>query len=379
MGHDSRNLVFTGCLNRQTPGFPSARGKGITSFAFDEETGRLSALAETLGIDNPTYLTIHPRRPWLYAVSEVFGWNEGVVSAYRIDADSGALTYINKQPTLGSLTTHCSLDRSGKHLLVANYSHDGMGEVPGKAAAVLPLREDGGLDPAASSIAHRGTGPVAGRQEGPHPHGAWASPDNRFVIVADLGADRIMCHAFDPATGRLTEAAAPGLQMPPGSGPRQVAFHPDGRFLYVINELNSTISAVAYGAESASLEMIESIPALPATFSGANHSACLRISANGQFLYSSHRGHDSIVVHTVEATTGRLRFVGHTSTRGHTPRNFALSPSGRFLLAGNQNSDAVAVFRVATQSGLLEATGPAAEVGTPMCVKFAKFEPTHLR
>jgi 6-phosphogluconolactonase len=371
MDGNVRTMVFTGCLNRETPGFPSARGSGIRGFDFDEETGRLTAVSDTLGIDNPTFVAIHPSRPLLYAVSEVFGWNEGTVSAYRIDPASGALRYINKQPALGSLTTHANLDRSGRHLVVANYSHGREGEVPGHAVAVLPVRPDGGLGPPVSSVAHQGSGPVAGRQDAPHPHGTWTTPDNRFMLVADLGSDRIMAYEFDAATGRLSAAAQPALQFAAGAGPRHIAFHPGGCFLYVTCELSSSLGVVAYHAEDGSFELLETFPALPDDVSKENLGADVHVSPDGRFLYASNRGHDSIVVHRIDAATGRLTLAGHVATKGKTPRNFALSPSGRFLLVANQNDDSIVSFRIDRESGLLEQAAPALEVGTPMCVKFA--------
>ena len=367
-----RELVFVGCLNRETPGFPSARGTGIRGFDFDERTGRLTAVSDTLGIDNPTYIAIHPTLPLLYAVSEVWGWNEGTVSAYRIHASSGELRYINKQPTLGSLTTHANLDRSGRHLVVANYSHGRKGEKPGQAAAVLTLRPDGGLGPPVSSVAHRGSGSVRGRQDAPHPHGTWTTPDNRFVLITDLGTDRIMAHGFDSASGRLTEASGPAVQFLYGAGPRHIALHPGGRFLYVTCELNSTLAVVDCGAQDGAFQLVQIVPAVPDEAREGNSGADLHLSPDGRFLYASNRGHGSIVCYGIDNATGLLTLASHFPANGKTPRSFAVSPSGRFLLVANQDSDAIVTFRINHETGLLAEAASVLRAPTPMCVKFAR-------
>ena len=363
----TRTLAFVGCLNREAPYFQGARGRGIAVFDFDEATGRLAPLAEQTGIDNPTYLIPHPSEPLLYATSEVFGWNEGLVTAYRVDAASGALRYINKQATLGSITAHGSLDHRHAHLLIANYSHGEVGETPGQAVAVLRLRGDGGLEAAHCSAAHEGSGPHPERQGAPHPHCALASPDDRFVLVSDLGTDSIVAYRYDAASGELGDGTA--CRLPPGSGPRHLAFHPDGTRLYVINELSSTIAVLAYDAATAGLRVLQIVSAVPDGFAGENHCADLHVSADGRFLYGSNRGHDSIVVHAIEGEG--LRLVGHVPTGGSTPRSFALDPLGHFLLAANQNGDSVVVFRLDAASGMPQRIGDVA-IGTPMCIRLAR-------
>ena len=372
MNGQMRTLAFVGCLNREAPYFQGARGQGIAVFGFDEATGALTPLSVTSGIDNPTFLALHPGNSCLYATSEVFGWNEGTVTAYRVDPASGTLRYINKQPTQGSIAAHASVDRSGRYLLVANYGHGEPGEAPGQAAVVLSLRQDGGLGAASGGVAHAGSGPVAGRQDAPHPHCALASPDNRFVLVTDLGTDSVLSYDFDAMSGQLT-GPRHRLSLPPGSGPRHLAFHPGGRVLYVINELNSTVAALSYDPGDGSLAALQTVPALPQGFEGENHGADLHVSADGRLLYGSNRGHDSIAVHAIDPVSGRLSPLGHAPTGGPTPRSFALDPSGRFLLAANQNGDSVTVLGIDERSGTLRATGQGARVGTPMCVKLARF------
>jgi 6-phosphogluconolactonase len=369
-----RTFVVVGSVTRDTPYFQGARGKGLTVFAFDEKSGELTRLSEKGGVDNPTYLTVHEGNRCVYANSEVFGWNEGTVSAYRLDPRSGSLSYINKQPALGSILAHNSLDRTGRFVFVANYSvyaepDDGL---PDQSVVVMPVRSDGGLGPAVSSRSHPGSGPNAARQERSHAHCVLASPDNRHVLVADLGIDQLVVYDFDAASGALSAAPAP-FTMKAGSGPRHFAFHPSGSYVYAISELDSTITALAFDAALGALTHLQTVSALPSGYVEESHCAGLQLTPDGRHLYGSNRGHDSLVVYAVDESTGRLSLVEHHSCLGKTPRDFAIDPSGHFLLVANQNSDAVIVFRIDPQSGKLTDSGQHAEIATPMCVKFACF------
>lgn len=359
--------LFVGCLNREAPYFQGARGKGIAVFAFDPETGAATAVTEATGVDNPTFLAVHPSNGCVYAISEVFGWAEGVVSAYRFDPAKGRLVYLNKQPTLGSIAAHASFDRSGRYLFVANYAIGDPDELPGKSIAVFPVRADGGLDPAVASAAYTGSGPNAARQERPHAHCIFPTPDNRFVVVADLGTDRLIAHPFDAATGALS--AGVESRLPPGAGPRHFVFHPNGRLAFVINELDSTIAALSFDAATGRLTVVDTVSALPGVEGIESHCSSLQISPDGRFLYGANRGHDSIVIHAVDAATGRLAFVGFAPSGGRTPRDHMIDPSGRWLLACNQNSDVVTVFAVDQATGTLKDAGRPIAVGTPMCAR----------
>jgi 6-phosphogluconolactonase len=371
--HD-RTFVIVGSLTRDAPYFQGARGTGLTVFAFDEQTIQLTKLAEKGGVDNPTYLSVHEGNSCVYANSEVFGWNEGTISAYRLDPQNGRLTYLNKQPALGSILAHNSVDRTGRFVLVANYSVYAEPEdsLPDQAVVVTPIREDGGLGSPVSSHSHSGRGPKHDRQERSHAHCALASPDNRHVLVADLGTDQLVVYRFDAASGALSPAPT-SVKMKPGAGPRHFVFHPSSRFVYVINELNSTITALTFDAASGSLSHLQTVPALPPRYRGESHCAGVQLTPDGRYLYGSNRGHDSLVVYAVDEATGRLSFVEHHSCLGKTPRDFAIDPSGRFLLIANQNSDTVAVLHIDPETGKLRDASVRAEVGTPMCVKFARF------
>ena len=362
-------LAFVGTLNRPAPYFAAARGPGLGVFAFDPATGALRLLHETGGVENPSYLTPDPAGRTLYATSEVFGWHEGVATAWRIDPATGALRYINQQPTRGSITAYAGFDRTGRWLLVANYRMGEDGVRPAQAIVVYPLEADGGIGPAAASVGHQGNGPDAARQEGPHPHCVLASPDNRHLLVADLGIDRIMVYRFDAATGALAPAPRPSAALPPGSGPRHLAFHPQGRFLYAINELANTIVAFAWDAAEGGLAPVQTVPTLPPGWQGESHCSDLQFSPDGRFLYGANRGHDSIVAFAVDEASGRLALAGHHPTLGRTPRQFTIDPSGRFLLIANQNGDAVVVLARDAANGTLSDTGERGAIGTPMCVK----------
>jgi len=369
-----RTFVVVGSVTRNTPYFQSARGSGITVCSFDGESGRLTRLSEKGGVDNPTYLSVHEGNRCVYANSEVFGWNEGTVSAYRLDPSNGSLSYINKQPALGSILAHNSLDRTGRFILVANYSvyAEPDDSLPDQSVVVMPIRADGGLGPAVCSRSHSGSGPNALRQERSHAHCVLASPDNRHVLVADLGIDQLAVYNFDAASGALSERPA-SFMMKAGAGPRHFVFHPSARYVYAINELDSTIAALAFDAASGGLALLQTVPALPSGYTEESHCAGLQLTPDGRYLYGSNRGHDSLVVCAVDQATGKLSFVEHHSCLGRTPRDFAVDPTGRFLLVANQDSDAVIVLRIDPRSGKLTDSGQRAEIGTPMCVKFARF------
>ena len=373
IGATARTLAFVGTLTRPTPYFPGARGDGISVLRFDPESGELTPLSRTVGIDNPSYLTLDAAGRTLYATSEVYGWHEGTVTAYRIEPSSGTLTYINKQPTLGSISAHVSLDRTGRWLLVANYRMGEDGARPPQALVVYPIAADGGIGAPVAHVGHTGHGPNPARQEGPHPHCALASPDNHHILVSDLGLDRIMVNAFNAGTGQLARGARPFVRLTPGSGPRHLVFHPSGRCVYVINELESSVTALAWDAASGALEPFQTVSTLPRDWAGESTCSDVRISPDARFLYGANRGHDSIAIFAIEAGTCLLDPVGHSPCLGATPRQFSLDPAGRFLLVANQNSDTVAVLARDATTGRLSDSGHRAGIGTPMCVQLARY------
>lgn len=357
-------LVFVGSLNREAPYFQGARGVGLSVYSLDEETLDIAMLAETNEVDNPTFLSVSADGRAIYANSEVFVWREGTVTAYRFDRATNSLVYVNKQPALGSITAHNMVTRDGSKLLVANY---GMGEGgPDQSVVVYGIGDDGGLSAPLASVAHSGIGPNADRQERSHAHSATETIDGGLVIVADLGIDRLVTYRL-AKEGTLTLLAE--SPTAPGAGPRHVALHPNGRFVFLMNELDSTVAAFSLNASTGVLAPINTLPAVPAEARDHNHCADIQISPDGRFVYGSNRGHDSISIFAVDQESGELSLVGYTPCGGPTPRNLCLTPSGDLLLSANQNADRISIFRRDAETGLLTDTGKTIEIGTPMCIK----------
>jgi 6-phosphogluconolactonase len=235
---------------------------------------------------------------------------------------------------------------------------------------VLPIREDGSLEDATDVIQHRGSSVDPARQSGPHAHAVTLDGSGRYAFVPDLGIDKVMIYRFDADRGKLEPNDEPWVEVAAGAGPRQLVMHPQGGYAYLINELDSTMMAFRCDGDKGTLQEIQTLSTLPADFSGASTCAEVQISPSGRFLYGSNRGHDSIVTYAVDQTDGTLTCIGHESTQGKTPRNFAVGPDGRFLLAANQDTDNVVVFRLDPASGEPMATGHSVDVPTPVCVRF---------
>ncbi len=327
-------------------------------------TGELLPLGAMKGGAQPTYLTMDAAHRHLYAVSETqtfLGAPGGGVSALAIDPRNAMLTMLNQQPSTGAAPCYISLDRTGKNALVANYV--------GGNLVVLPVRPDGQLAPPSATDQHQPpTGPHK-NQDKPHAHSFLPAPDNRYVFSADLGTDKVYGYQLDAASGKLTPQPAPAFTTKPGAGPRHLTFHPNGRWAYLENELNSTVTALTYNAKAGTFQEIETQSTLPAGFSGDNSGADVHVRPDGRFLYTSNRGDNSLAVFSIAPADGRLALVQHVSTQGKTPRNFALDPSGRVLLVANQNSDNVFTYTVDKQTGKLTATGKSVSVPSPMFVE----------
>ena len=341
--------------------------EGIYMSVLDRQSGVLSPPVLAGKTVNPSFLAFHPQRDWLYSAGEVGdfeGRRSGAVNAFRIDRQTGLLTPLNAQPSGGAGACHVSVDHSGRNVLVANYS--------GGSVSVLPIGDDGRLGEATAFVQHEGSSVDPRRQTAPHAHSINVDPGNRFAFVADLGLDRVMIYQFDPQQGTLAANDPPWASVAPGAGPRHFAFQPGGKFAYVINELQSTVTAFAYDATRGALQEIQTLSTLPDDFSGSNTTAEIQVHPSGRFLYGSNRGHDSIAVYAIDADSGRLRFVEHESTQGNSPRNFGIDPSGRFLLAANQGSDSVVVFRIDGATGALTPTGQSIEVASPVCVRMVE-------
>ena len=345
--------------------YTGPKSKGIYVAPFDAATGKLGALRVAGETENPSFLALHPKRPLLYAVNEVDnyeGQKAGSVSAFAIDPATGDLRALSRASSRGAAPCHLVVDRSGRHVLVANYS--------GGSVASLPIRADGGVGPASSFVQHAGTGADPRRQKGPHGHMIEADKANRFALAADLGLDQILVYRFDAKSGALTPAAPPYASVAPGSGPRHFAFSPDGRDVYVLNEMKVTVAAFKYAGGK--LTEYQTVSAMPggAEPTSADSGAEIAVHPSGRFVYTSQRGPDNIAVFARDAATGRLTLVEHVASGGKTPRGFGIDPSGRWMLVGNQRSDSVVVFAIDVKTGRLTPTGQTAEVGTPVSVVF---------
>ena len=357
---DKPYLVFVGTYTNKTI------SKGIYAFRFDPGTGKLASLGVAAESEDPSFLATHSSGRYLYAVNETdhFGAQKsGAVSAFSIDHRSGKLGLINQAATKGAGPCHISIDKSGKFVLVANYD--------GGSVTAFPIREDGRLAPPSAFVQHSGSSVNKERQEAPHAHWAGTSPDNRFVLAADLGLDEVLVYRFDAAKGTLMPNTPPFAKLNPGAGPRHVAFHPNGRFAYVLAEMENTVTALAYNGAKGSLLPLQTLSTIRSDYSGPKEAAEIVVHPKGKFLYASNRaGIDTITGFSIDAAKGTLKLIAEFPTMGKTPRSFAIDPNGKFLLAANQESNNVVVFRIDPVTGRLTPTGDIVEVPAPVCITF---------
>ena len=356
-------LLYIGTYTRKMA-FVEGKSKGIYIYRLDPNSGALTYVSEAPDVDNPSFLAIDPEQRCLYAVNEVGdfgGQSSGAVSAFAIDPKTGRLTFLNQQPTHGAAPCHLSVEQTGRYVLAANYM--------GGNVCMLPIQDEGRLAPATDIVQHEGASVNPQRQMEPHAHSINLDPTNRYAIAADLGIDKLMIYQLDLAGGKLKPHHPPWTQIEAGSGPRHLDFHPSGAYAYLINELGSTITALAYNEAQGTLETLQTISTLPEDFKGNNSTADVHVSPDGKFLYGSNRGHNSIAIFAIDQASGKLTVVGHESTQGKTPRNFAIDPTGAFLLAANQDTDNVVIFRIDPQAGALAPTDHTIKVPTPVCLK----------
>jgi 6-phosphogluconolactonase len=345
--------------------YTGGKSKGIYRFELDTATGKLSGGALAAEIVSPSFLAIHPNQKFLYAVNEVSGKDKkkgGGVTAFAVDAKTGALKLLNQQSSGGPGPCHLTIDRAGKHVLIANYN--------GGSAIVLPIQPDGRLGEATAFVQHQGKGTNPKRQEGPHAHSVNVDAGNRFAVVADLGLDQLLVYRFDADKGTLTPNDPPHVAMAPGAGPRHFAFHPTAPYGYAINELDSTITAMSWDGKKGEFTKLQTVSTLPKDFKGNTTTAEVVVHQSGRFVYGSNRGHDSIVAFAVDPQKGTLTYVGHQGKDIKTPRNFAIDPTGQYLIVGNQGSDSLVVFRINQGTGELTHTGQVVETPRPVCIRF---------
>ena len=345
-----------------TGGQGEKASKGVYRFDLDLATGKAGPVTLAGEAVSPSFLALHPSGRFLYAVAEIENFEgkkkTGGVLAFAIDPKTGDLTRLNAQSSGGGGPCHLVVDKAGKQVLAANYG--------GGSACLMPVGEDGKLGEASDVVQHKGSSVNPARQKEPHAHSVNLDAANRFAFVADLGLDKVMVYKVDD--GKLKANDPPAFDITPGAGPRHFAFHPSGKYAYVINELANTVTAAGYDADKGVLTKLHEITTLPADFKGQSYTAEVVVHPSGKFLYGSNRGHNSIAVFKV-GDDGKLTPAGHQGTGIKTPRNFNLDPTGRWLLVGNQDGDSIAIFRVDQETGALEPAGTVA-VPRPMCIKF---------
>ena len=349
--------------------YTSGESKGIYAYDYDPRTGKMTSIGLAAETVNPSFVAATPDGRFLYAVNELNkyeGKPSGGVSAFSVDAKTGKLTFLNEVPSRGADPCYLSFDKTGKFVLVANYT--------GGSVAVFPILPDGRLGDASSVVQHAGSGPNHEHQEGPHAHWIEVTSDNRFAVAADLGLDELLVYHFDAAKGVLWPNDPGFAKVEPGAGPRHFAFHPNGKFGYVVDELKSTVNTLTFDAKNGVLKSVQTISTLPANYSGNNDTAELEIHPNGKFIYASNRGHDSIMVYAVNAKTGTLKLVEDVSTQGKTPRNFVIDPTGSRLFVANEESGNIVVFNLNPRTGHLTPIGEVVKVPNPVCIKFVATE-----
>lgn len=345
-------LVYVGTYTRNG-------SKGIYAFRF-QSSGKLVPIGLAAETASPSFLAEHPNHKFLYAVNE---GRPAKVSAFAIDAKSGKLTPLNDVPSGGNGPCHLAVDKTGKWLAVANYGDGTM--------AMIPVQPDGKLGEAAQVIKNTGTVHLPQRQGGPHAHMVVFSPDNKYLLLADLGLDKIFVYKFDPATGKLTPNDPDGGKVEPGSGVRHFVFHPNGRTLFAINEISKTVTAFHWDPAKGVLTSYQVVSTVPDSAKEGGSTAEIQINKAGTRLYGSNRGHDSIALFSVDPNKQTLTPMEHTPTLGKTPRHFTLDPSGKFLLAANQDSSDITIFKVHPNTGQLTPVGqPVKDAPVPVCVLF---------
>ena len=345
--------------------YTTEQSKGIYAYRFNAATGQFVPLGLAAETSNPSFLAVHPNHKVLYTVNETGNFqnrSSGAVSAFAIDSRTGKLTLLNQVASRGADPCYVAVDKTGRYVLVANYG--------GGNVAVFPVLKGGKLGEATSVLQYKGAGANPERQESPHAHWIDFSPDNRFVVAADLGLDQLDVYKFSASKGSLIPNQPAVIQLKPGSGVRHFAFHPNARFAYAVNEMQSSVVSFAYDPARGTLHELQTISMLTKDFSGKNDAAEIQIHPSGKFLYASNRGHDSIAVFSIDPAKGTLTPVEYVPTQGKAPRYFAIDPTGSRLLVANQNSGTIVIFQIDSTSGRLTSSGQVLQIASPVCLKF---------
>jgi len=336
-----------------------AEQQGIYASTLDLETGEFGPARAVGDAPRPGFLALHPKLPLLYAVTQEKKDPVGGLRAFRFDSATGELTLLGQQSTGDEGATHLALDRAGKAIVVAHYS--------GGSTAVLPLDDEGALQPRTSLTRHSGSGAMPDRQKEPHAHGVAIDASGQFACVADLGTDEVIVYRL--LAGEKLERHAV-WNAHPGAGPRHLAFHPNGRWLYCINELDSTLNALIFDSQTGKLTELQTVGTLPPAVTESNSTAEVVVHPSGKFVYGSNRGHDSTAVFAINAETGRLTFLETEPTQGGHPRFIGIEPSGKYLIAANRDADNLVSFQINLDTGTLTPTGHEVSIPQPVCVVF---------
>ncbi len=343
----------------------SERGsKGIYVYRFDRSQGKLTEIQTVTEGKSPNFLVVHPNKKYLYAV-----YNEGKqkvdkqgsVAAFKIDQATGFLTMINESPSQGSGPAHVSADPKGRFLYVSNYGEGNF--------SVYRVNPDGGIGAVTDVIKHTGSGGNPQRQSAPHVHSVIPSRDGKFIYVSDLGIDKVMIYEVDDKTGKVSPGKSPYGANASGSGPRHFTIHPNGKFGFSAEELTSTVASFKIDQLTGALTPIERVSMLPDEFKEKSSAADIHLSPDGKFLYASNRGHESLVIYAVNASTGKLTFVAHENTRGRHPRNFCIDSRGQFVFVANRDTDNITIFSRDARSGKLKYTGTETQTPAVVCIE----------
>lgn len=334
----------------------------IHAYQLDVASGKLRSLAKTTDVEHPFFLAVSPDNRFLYSIhapGQFGGENDEQVTAFALEGRSGKLKLLNRQSARGTAACYLDVDATGKTVLVANYTTG--------SVAALPVQEDGSLGPAAAFVQHEGSSVNPDRQDGPHAHCIVLSPDNRFALSADLGLDQVLVYQVDPSSAQLKPHQPPFATTRKGAGPRHLTFHPNGRHVYVINELENSVTHFNYDVASGSLTEQKTISTLPEDFDGTSYCADVKITPDGRYLYGTNRGHDSIASYRIR-DDGSLEKIAIEPSLGKGPQNLAITSGGELLLCANMPGSNVAVFRIDAASGRLHSVRDPLKMPSPSCI-----------
>ncbi len=339
---------------------------GIYASNLNLATGELAKPRRLAEVHTPSFFCLHPKLDIVYSVTETMqkdAAHPAALTAFKLDPQKMTLTRLNSQLVAGDIPCYVSTDAEGKFAFIANYTSG--------SVAVYPISDSGELKPASDSVQHKkGSGPNASRQDAPHAHSILMDPSGRWVVAADLGLDQVLVYELDRSSGKLKPAPTPFFTLPPGSGPRHVTFHPNGKLAFVINELASTLTSATWDWAKGIFKEIQTASTVDGPVPEGNTTAEVLVHPNGKFVYGSNRGHDSIAMFSIDEQTGAIKLLGNCSTGGKTPRNFRIDPTGTFLLAENQSTHTIRTLKIDAKTGLLSDSGQSVEQQAPACIKF---------